>query len=400
MGPKLGQEKTRLDLTKTYNIQSRLYRSPRILMVQANDFQRLWEDIGQDALHAVQSVGASGWYVLGQAVRALEETLAARWGLKHAVGVGSGLDAIEISLRALGCRPGDRVLTTPLSAFATTLAIVKLGAIPVFADVDHSGLVDLNRCRELLRGRSDIRFFVPVHLYGHALDLTKLRDLRRDFGLNIVEDCAQSIDARFRGEPTGTAGQLAATSFYPTKNLGAMGDGGAILTNDDDLAGRVRALRDYGQSAKYVHDYIGYNSRLDELHAAVLHDVCLPHLEKWTSRRREIASVYIRRLQRARVQSFPVPEGSESCWHLFPVCVPAEARDGFIEHLKASGVATGIHYPKAIPDQPALKTVQTEMADDCAAARRFCAAEVSLPIHPYLTDAEVDQVIRAVNTWT
>jgi len=341
----------------------------------------------------------SGWYVLGQEVRALEEILAARWGLKHAVGVASGLDAIEVSLRALGCGPGDRVLTTPVSAFATTLAIVKLGAVPVFADTDECGLIDLDRCRDILRLRGDIRFFVPVHLYGHALDSGKLRGLRQEFGLQIVEDCAQSVEARFRGEPTGTAGQAAATSFYPTKNLGAMGDGGAILTNDAELAGRVRALRDYGQSAKYVHDYVGYNSRLDELHAAFLCDACLPRLDPWTRRRREIAEAYIERIRHTGVQIVGGPEGSESCWHLFPVRVGTEARAAFLEHLNRSGIAAGIHYPTAIPDQPAMKTARFEMADDCTRARCLCASEVSLPIHPYLTGDEVEQVIESVNTW-
>ena len=230
-------------------------------MIQANDFRRQWEDLREDALAAFEMVGASGWYVLGDEVRAFEDALAALWGFPHAAGVASGLDAIEIALRALGCRPGDRVLTTPISAFATTLAIVKIGAVPVFVDTDDQGLIDLVRCGELLQKRSDIRFFVPVHLYGFALDPSALRRLRDEYGLLMVEDCAQSTKA---------AGDLAATSFYPTKHLGAMGDGGAILMKDAALDTRVRALRDYGQTAKYQHDFIGYNSRLDELQAAYL----------------------------------------------------------------------------------------------------------------------------------
>lgn len=368
-------------------------------MILANDFQRQWREIQQDALEAFQRVGSSGWYVLGREVCAFEEALASRWGLEHAIGVGSGLDAIEISLRALGCRPGDRVLTTPLSAFATTLAIVKLGAVPVFVDTDEQGLTDLARCRELLRRRTDIRFFVPVHLYGHALDTAELRDLREEFGLKMVEDCAQSIGAAFRGEPTGFAGQLAATSFYPTKNLGAVGDGGAILTREPGLDTLLRALRDYGQSAKYVHKYVGYNSRLDELQAAFLRLACLPRLDQWTRRRREIAGKYMQGIQHADVRLVSPPPGSESSWHLFPVCVAGGRRSAFLEHLKVSGVTAGIHYPVAIPDQPAMEQAPFELADDCAIARRFCASEVSLPIHPYLTDAEVEQVVRSVNTW-
>jgi dTDP-3-amino-3,4,6-trideoxy-alpha-D-glucose transaminase len=192
---------------------------------------------------------------------------------------------------------------------------------------------------------------------------------------------------------------MAATSFYPTKNLGAMGDGGAILTSDPDLAARARALRDYGQSSKYYHQYCGYNSRLDELQAAFLRQACLPRLERWTRRRREIAAAYLARIRQGNVSVVSAPEGSESCWHLFPVRVADREQSGLLEHLKASGVTAGVHYPIAIPDQAALKGATFEMADDCQVARRFCSSEVSLPIHPYLTDTETDQVVRTVNAW-
>jgi len=368
-------------------------------VILTNDFQRQWHEIRKDALEAFERVGTSGWYVLGKEVRAFEEALATRWGLEHCIGVASGLDAIEISLRALGCQTGDLVLTTPVSAFATTLAILKLSAIPVFADTDERGLLDLDRCHEVLRRRPEIRFLVPVHLFGHALDLVKLRAMREEFGLKVVEDCAQSIDSRFRGELTGSVGQMAAISFYPTKNLGALGDGGAILTRDPDLAARARALRDYGQSSKYCHEHVGYNSRLDELQAAFLRQACLPRLEQWTRRRREIAEAYAQGIRHLYVRAVSPPEGSESCWHLFPVRVDSGEQSDLMGHLKASGVTSGIHYPIAIPDQPALKEAAFELADDCQVARLFCASEVSLPIHPYLTDPEVYEVACAINAW-
>ncbi len=368
-------------------------------MVTSNDFKRQWEEIRESALGAFEQVGASGQYVLGQEVRAFEEALASYWGLDHVTGVASGLDAIEISLRILGCAPGDRVLTTPVSAFATTLAIVKLGAIPVFADTDENGLLDLSRCRGLLRKRPDIRFFVPVHLYGHLLPVGELRRIRDEFNLMMVEDCAQCIGARSYSEIAGSAGQLAATSFYPTKNLGAMGDGGAILTSDAKLDLRARALRDYGQTEKYRHQYVGYNSRLDELQAAYLHRACLPRLARWTTRRRAIASIYLAGIRNAAVRTSAGPEGSESSWHIFPMFVAANLRNKFIEHLKSAGIAAAVHYDTAIPDQPALAQVSCELADDCANARLLCRSEVSLPIHPYLTDEEVGQIIQAVNAW-
>ena len=271
------------------------------MLIPANDFRRQWDELREDALAAFERVGFSGWYVLGEEVRVFEDGLAAFWGFPYAAGVASGLDAIEISLRALGCKQGDRVLTTPISAFATTLAIVKLGAVPVFVDTDDQGLIDLQRCHELLKKRSDIRFFVPVHLYGFALDPSALRWLRDEYGLLMVEDCAQSIRA---------AGDLAATSFYPTKNLGAMGDGGAILCRDAELDARVRALRDYGQTAKYRHDLIGYNSRLDELQAAFLRRACLPRLKRWSARRREIAAAYLKGIQNPAVRLPNPPKGS------------------------------------------------------------------------------------------
>jgi dTDP-4-amino-4,6-dideoxygalactose transaminase len=368
------------------------------IMIPAHDFKRQWEDVREEAVDAFLKVAQSGWYILGAEVREFEAALAEYWGTRHSVGVASGLDAIEISLKILGCRPGDRVLTTPLSAFATTLAILKLGAVPVFVDTDERGLIDLDRCRDLLARRSDIRFFVPVHLYGHALDVGGLRRLREEFGLNVVEDCAQSIGARFRGEATGTAGQLAATSFYPTKNLGALGDGGAILTDREEWQVQAAALRDYGQSSKYRHEYEGYNSRLDELQAALLRRVMLPRLDRWIERRRALAREYLAGIRHPEVRCPGAPEGSDSCWHLFPVFVPPVRKGAFLDHLRKSGVTAGEHYPIAIPDQPAMARAH-ELTDECASARRVAASEVSLPIHPYLTQAEAESVINAVNSW-
>jgi dTDP-4-amino-4,6-dideoxygalactose transaminase len=369
-------------------------------MIQLNDFRRQWEEVRTDVQSAVERAGSSGVYVLGENVREFEAALAARWGLAHAAGVGSGLDALEISLRILGCLPGDHVLTTPLSAFASTLAILKLGAIPVFADTDERGLIDLDRCKNLLWRRPDIRYFLPVHLYGHSLNLEILDAFRKDFQLHIVEDCAQSFGATFRGRATGTSGQVAATSFYPTKNLGAMGDGGAILTNSAEIDAQVRILRFYGETARYHHTEIGWNSRLDELQAAILKDAFLPRADRWIARRRAIAKLYIEGIRNPKVRVPGAPPDSDSSWHLFPVFVEPAQRDAFLEHLKSAEIAAGVHYPTAIPDQPVMNRMAFELTDDCVAARRLCASEVSLPVHPYLTGAEVEQVIAAVNRWS
>ena len=368
-------------------------------MILANDFKRQWADTGADVLKTVEAVGASGWYILGQAVQSFERSLAAYWRLPHAIGVASGLDAIEISLRALGCGPGDFVLTSPISAFATPLAIIKTGAIPVFADCGPYGLIDLEECRQVLENRSEIRFMAPVHLFGHSLDLDKLAALRDRFQLGIVEDCAQSIGAQWNGLPTGSVGQFAATSFYPTKNLGALGDGGAVLTQTEQNAALIRSYRDYGQSSKYIHDVIGYNSRLDELQAAILNNVFLPRLEGWLSTRRQIARTYLSGISSPALTPAGSPEGSHSGWHLFPVLVETNRKAEALSYFKNKGIAVAEHYPRALVEQPALAHLKGQLGSRCQSAVEFCAREISLPIHPYLTEEEVADVIQACNAW-
>ena len=368
-------------------------------MIQANDFKRFWHDAGGDVLGAVKRVGESGWYILGREVSGFEDSLAKAWGLRHAVGVGNGLDAIEICLRVLGCKPGDRVLTTPISAFATTLAIIRLGAVPVFVDCDDAGLVRLDLVERVLRENPDIHYFVPVHLYGFCLDLDQLERLREEFDLNIVEDCAQSILAAWGGRPTGSAGQMAATSFYPTKNLGAMGDGGAILTNDPRLASEAAFYRDYGQTAKYEHTRLGCNSRLDELHAAILSGAMLPRLAAWTERRRALAVLYSEAIDHPLIR-VPRPSAHQSpCHHLFPVFVAEARKAGFLQYLREQGIATGEHYPKCIFEQEALSRVPFGVVGNCDNALKLCRGEVSLPLHPYLSDEEAAEVIRVCNAW-
>ena len=368
-------------------------------MIPANDFGRQWRETQGDLEQAFHRVLESGRYILGEELRTFEVQLAEYWGMGHAAGVASGLDAIEISLRILGCGRGDKVLTTPLSAFATTLAILKLGAEPVFVDTDDFGLLDLNLCRTLLARRPDIRFFVPVHLYGNCLDLGELRRLREEFSLSVVEDCAQAIGASFAGERAGTVGQLAALSLYPTKNLGAIGDGGAILTNDARLDSMVRVARDYGQASKYNHEVIGYNSRLDELQAALLRSAFLPRLPAWNTRRRAIAERYLETICNPALRCVGRPSGSDSCWHLFPVLIEAGRKELFLERLKANNIMGGEHYPVAIPDQKALAGMPHEVVGDCGQARRFARCQVSLPLHPYLTDGEIQRVVEICNRW-
>jgi len=348
----------------------------------------------------VEHVCESGSLVLGPEVEGFEKELARTWGLPHAIGCASGLDAIEIALRCAGLEPGDRVLTTPLSAFATSLAILRAGGEPVFVDVDASGLLDLGHCEAVLAEDHGIRFMVPVHLYGHALDGERLEALRDRFGLTIVEDCAQAIGATTHGEPVGAVGGWAATSFYPTKNLGCVGDGGAVLTTHEDGARRAASLRNYGQRAKFEHDELGLNSRLDELQAAILRRALLPDLARTTARRTQIAKRYAEEIRNPALETPPTPRGSGSVWHLYPLLVDGD-RAAFQAHQAAAGIGTGVHYPRLIPEQKALAERAGELTrTPLPQARRFANDEVSLPIHPYLSEADVDRVIAACNSWS
>jgi dTDP-4-amino-4,6-dideoxygalactose transaminase len=370
-------------------------------LVKLNDFGRRWEDICQEVLGAVERVGESGYYILGQEVQGFEENLARFWGTAHAIGVGSGLDAIEIALQAVGVGPGCRVLTTPLSAFATTLAVLRCGAEPVFSDVDETGSIDLERCADALSHDRRISVLVPVHLYGHAVNLDRLVALTKEYGVTVVEDCAQSIGARSCGKPVGTVGPVAATSFYPTKNLGALGDAGAVLTADSKVADAARSLRNYGQRTTYVHDLLGLNSRLDELQAGILSSVFLPRLPAWTENRRAVARRYRAEIRNPSLALPEVPQGSESVWHLFPILVEPGGREDFRAHMTSLGVQTGVHYPCLIPDQKAMTDRgEVHIFGELSVASRFARDEVSLPIHPYLGDSEIDRVVSACNQWS
>ena len=365
-------------------------------MIAQNDFAQQWRTVEPAVMAAVRRVGASGRYILGKEVEGFETALAEHWGLAHAVGVGNGMDALEIGLRCLDLRPGERVLTTPLSAFATTLAILRAGGTPVFVDVDDNGNIDLDQCHDVLTRDSSIRVLMPVHLYGNPCDLEKLAALKRDFDLRIVEDCAQAIGAKSGGRVVGSVGQIAGTSFYPTKNLGALGDGGALLTNDAGLAARARKLRNYGQSSVYAHDERGLNSRLDELHAAILAQALLPHLAERIGRRRQIAARYQSEIKNPGLRMLQIRDDVEPAWHIFPVFTAS--RDRLREHLRESGIESAVHYPRIIPDQKTLELgIAHETAREARTARGLAATEVSIPSHPFLEDSEIAAVIRALN---
>jgi dTDP-4-amino-4,6-dideoxygalactose transaminase len=349
---------------------------------------------GEDAAEvrsAIDRVVERGWFVLGPEVSAFEEEFAAASGAAYAVGVGTGTDAIALILRALGIGPGDEVITSPLSAAYSALAIIMAGARPVFADVDpQRATIDPGRIADLVTPHT--RAILPVHLYGQAADMAAIERIAARHQLAVVEDCCQAHLATSEGRPVATIGVAGAFSFYPTKNLGALGDGGAVLTNDRALADRVKRLRNGGQTDRYHHQEPGINSRLDDIQAAVLR-ARLPRLRAWTERRRALAARY-----RAALAGGPVgllPERDHGhVYHLF--VVTAGERDALQGHLAARGIETLIHYPVPIPRQPALAA---QRPADCPVAARMCGAILSLPLHPALRDDEVDEIAAAVQAF-
>jgi dTDP-4-amino-4,6-dideoxygalactose transaminase len=340
---------------------------------------------------AIRRVMERGWFVLGPEVEAFEQEFAAASGAAHAVGVGTGTDAIALALRAIGIGPGDEVVTAPLSAAYTALAVMMTGARPVFADIDERRLtIDADAAAAAVTPRT--RALLPVHLYGQPADMTALVRVADRHGLAIVEDCAQAHLATAGLHPVGTIGVAGAFSFYPTKNLGALGDGGAVVTRDAAVADRLKRLRNGGQSSRYRHDEFGVNSRLDELQAAVLRER-LARLPDWTTQRRALARAYRAGLAEAPVVVPPECDPGH-VYHLFPVRVGW--RTGFQAHLLERGIETLVHYPVPIPRQPAMAGQDPA---PCPVADRVCAEVCSLPLYPGLPEEAVDRVIAAVRTF-
>ena len=363
------------------------------------------DDDRQDVRAAIERVVASGWYVLGPEVEAFESDFARAMGAAHAVGVGTGTDAIALILRALGIGSGDEVITTPLSAAYTALAIMMAGARPVFADVDPVRLtIDPDQVTRAIGPRT--RAILPVHLYGQPADMTALERIAARHSLAIVEDCCQAHLATAEGRPVGTIGVAGAFSFYPTKNLGALGDGGAVVTNDAALAARIKRLRNGGQSDRYHHEDAGVNSRLDEIQAAILR-ARLPRLGAWTGRRRGLAARYRRLLTNTPGIDVPAERDPGHVYHLFVVRVhdmssvrlqpDQHARTDLQTSLASRGIETLIHYPIPIPRQPAFAGIQPA---DCPVAARACDEVLSLPLYPGLSDLDVDRVAAAVQSGT
>ncbi len=350
---------------------------------------------------AITRVLDSGRYILGPEVAAFEGEFAAWLGAKACVTVANGTDAIELALRAVGVRAGDGVVVPANTVSATIAAVVAAGGTPVFGDVDPATMtLSPERLRTLLRSSrgAAVRAIVPVHLYGQPCAMPEFMALAGERGLKVVEDCAQAHGAAIGGREVGTWGHAAAFSFYPTKNLAALGDGGAVATNDERVAADVQALRQYGWRERYVSSGDGgRNSRLDEIQAAVLR-VRLPRLDTENARRRELAAVYARELAGTDLVLPPSPDGElVPVFHQYAVRTPG--RERLRVWLEARGIVAQTLYPVPLHRQPAFAQWAPDGAGALAVCERCCAEVLSLPVHPALTEAEVREVAAAVREW-
>ena len=360
-------------------------------MIEFLDVGAAYRELSSEIDNAIQRVLRSGWYILGPEVEAFESEWATYCGAEHAVGVANGLDALTLALRALEIGPGDEVIVPSNTYIATWLAVSAVGAKPVPVEPDsHTFNIDPDLISAAINPAT--RAIIPVHLYGQPADLDPILNLAKLHGLSVIEDAAQSHGARYKNRRIGAHGDVVCWSFFPGKNLGALGDAGGVTTNRSDLADRIRLLRNYGSRQKYVNEIVGVNSRLDPIQAAVLR-AKLPYLDEWTDRRRSTAALYSKGLEDVGLVLPSVPDWAESAWHLY--VIKSADRNSLQSALEGAGVGTLIHYP--IP--PHLQSAYSSMAlsrDDLPVATQLATEVLSLPVGPHMSPADAERVIQAV----
>jgi dTDP-4-amino-4,6-dideoxygalactose transaminase len=343
---------------------------------------------------AIQRVLRSGWYILGTEVVAFEREFAAFCGAGDCIGVASGTDAVALALKSCGVQPGDEVITVSHTAVATVAAVVQIGAVPVFADIDPlTRCIDPGQIVGLISKKTSA--VVPVHIYGQPAPMTEIMRIADEYGLKVVEDCAQAHGATIEGKRVGTFGHAAAFSFYPTKNLGAIGDGGAVVTSDQDCANKCRWLREYGWKERYTSHIQGFNSRLDELQAAILR-VKLPYLEGDNARRRECAARYNEALYGTNVIAPHTISGSLHAMHLY--VVECDARQELRDYLGQKGIMTAVHYPLAVHEQPAYRNLYRGCGN-LTRTEQLYRKIISLPLYPELNNDQIDYICGALASW-
>ena len=355
-------------------------------------FLPMEHELDKELRDAFERVYKRSWFIDGVEVIAFEKAFASFCGSSYCVGVGNGLDALMLALKALGIQKGDEVLVPSNTYIATALAVTYVGAVPVFVEPDiHTFNIDPNRIEERITSKT--KAIMPVHLYGQPCDMTPIMEIARRHSLYVVEDCAQAHGATYRGQTIGSFGDAAGFSFYPGKNLGALGDAGATVTNNKEVADKVRALGNYGSDYKYHHIFKGNNSRLDEIQAAFL-SVKLSHLERINEERRRIAKYYLEGIENSEVVIPYVLPGTNPVWHIFGV--RCRRRDDLEKYLNDKGIGTNKHYPIPMHLQECYKDLGIAKGG-LPIAEEISATELSLPMYYGMTEDEVRYVIECIN---
>ena len=356
-------------------------------MISMNDFKREYMAINKEVMPAIRRVLKSGWYVLGDEGNKFELEFSKYIGSKFGVGVNSGSDALYLAVKALGVSQGDEVITVAHTMISSVDAITRNGAKPVFVDVDPSTYV-MDPTRVEAKISKKTKAILPVHLYGHPVDMDPLTELANKYGLYVVEDACQAHGSKYKGTVVGNIGDIGCFSFYPTKNLGAYGDAGMITTNNEEIANNLRKMRNYGQSRKYYHDFVGVNSRLDEMQAAILR-IKLRHLDEWNEKRRNLARLYDSLLKNTNLITPIEREYAKHVYHLY--VIRDKRRNELQQYLLNQGIQTLIHYPIPIHLQEAYKT-----NDKLPVTEKICGEILSLPIYPWLKESEVEQISESI----
>jgi len=363
-------------------------------LIPISDVTRQYQNIKSEIDSAINDTLNSGWFILGKRVEKFEKEFAVYCGAKHAVGVGSGTEALHLALLACGIKEGDEVITVPNTAVPTVCAITFAGAKPVFVDIDP---YSFNMSPSLLKNKitKQTKAIIPVHLFGQSADMGPIMKIAKENSIHVVEDACQAHGAKYNGEKVGTIGDIAAFSFYPSKNLGCYGDGGAVTTNDPKLAKKVWLLRNYGQKERYVHSIKGFNSRLDEMQAAIL-SVKLKYLDSWNAKRRKLASLYTSILKDSKIIT-PVEQGyAEHIFHLY--VIRTKGRDKLQAYLRSKDIQTLIHYPIPIHLQEAYKDLNVKKGS-LPITEKYSKEILSLPLFPELTENEVRFVASTIVNW-
>jgi len=363
-------------------------------MIQVSAPGEQYKSMAAKINRAIIRVMESGWYILGKNVEEFEKEFSGYCGSKFGIGVGSGTEALHLALVACGIKQNDEVITVPNTAVPTCSAISFAGAIPVFADVDHETYnIDPAKIEQKISSKTIA--IIPVHLYGQCADMEPIMDIAQKYNLKVIEDCAQSHGAEYKGKKAGTIGDIGCFSFYPTKNLGAYGDGGMIITNNKDLAKKVRLIRNYGQEGKYFSKIKGFNSRLDELQAAILR-IKLKYLDKWNSLRRGKAMLYNTLLKDSGVITPYESDYNKHIYHLY--VIRTKYRNELQKFLYKNGIMTLVHYPIPIYLQESYRDLNIRKGS-CPVAEKYAKEILSLPLYPELNNKTIQKVCKLIKTF-